>query len=383
MIEVRCSKLDRVMNCAGFSHFKDLPEEEPGLPAQEGTAAGELLTAMIEQNTLTPKVGTHAANGIRFDEDMWFFVPMVAERIFETAKGNNVTSEQRIDWQAGSGPAGPIMVRGQYDASYIVGVTLYIDDLKYGWKIVEAENNWQLLGYAIGRYYQLRDAGAQINDVVLRIHQPRPNSAGDWTRTWVLSVEELLVFSGKIGGQLDRIFNQGVKELTTGKHCKYCPALNRHCPAFDAATFNAVDYVLSNFDQNEMTDRAIAYQLRMFDRIEDIMKIKKDSLESLAISRINKGAVIPGYTIEPSYGDRKWKPFVTPDVLKILTGKDILQPVMLSPAKAEKLGVPKSLVAGITDRFFIKNTLKQGDAGKKADQIFGEPKLQIGATLGN
>lgn len=377
MIEVRCSKLDRVMNCAGFSHFKDLPEEEPGLPAQEGTAAGELLTAMIEQNTLKPTVGTHAANGVRFDEDMWFFVPMVAERIFETAQGNSVTSEQRIDWSALSD--GSIMVRGQYDASYVVGTTLYVDDLKYGWGIVEAENNWQLLGYAIGI---LRRSMVKIDHVAMRIHQPRPNHENGWTREWKLTTAEVMAFRDMIGQRLFNIFNQGFGELRTGDHCKYCPALDR-CPAFDGATANVIDYVLRNFDQNIMSDRTLAFQLRMFDRIEDIMKIKKDSLEQLAVSRINKGAVIPGYMIEPSYGDRKWKPFVTPEVLQILTGKNILQPEMLSPAKAEKIGVPKSLVAGITDRFFIKNKLKQKDAGKKADKIFGEPTLQIEATNGN
>lgn len=365
MVEVRCSKLDRYMKCAGFAHFTDLVEEEAGLPAQEGTAAGELLQAMVEQRTFKPNVATHAANGIRFDEDMWFFVTAVAERIFATAGDAPMTCEQRIDWEA---VAGDVMVRGQYDVSFAVGDTCYLDDLKYGWNIVEAKDNWQLLGYAVG--IMLKDAELKFKKYVLRIHQPRPNHEEGWTREWTLTREELYNFYTQITSRLGAIFS-GDKTLSSGQHCKYCPALEK-CPAFNRTFFAGVDHVLADFSQDSMSNRTLAYQLKVFGRIEEIFKIKKSSLEQLAVSRIQQGQVIEGYVTEASYGDRKWKPFVTPEVIESLTGKNIVKKEMMSPAQAEKMGVSKDLVKGITDRYFLKNKLVAKDAGALADKIFNK-----------
>lgn len=372
MVEVRCSKLDRVMKCAGFSHFKDLVETEGGLPAQEGTAAGELLQHMLEQRTLTPTVGTHAKNGIRFDEEMWFFMTNVAERIFKDAGDSPITCEERIDFLA----CDNVTIRGQYDACFLKVIEnrniLYIDDNKYGWGIVEPKNNWQLIGYAIGKVKKLfKEKGLNVDEVVLRIHQPRPNHEDGWTREWRIDILELVRLNDQVTQQLNAVFNNNYNKLETGSQCKYCPAQqNDACPAFNHAVFNGVDHVLTEHSQDNISERTIAYQLRMFQRIEEIMKIKKDSLEALAINRINSGKIIPGFTTEASYGDRKWKSVVTPASIATLTKRSIMEEKMLSPAKAEKLGISKHFIAGLTERHFIKNKLVQKDAAEMANKIF-------------
>lgn len=77
--------------------------------------------------------------------------------------------------------------------------------------------------------------------------------------------------------------------------------------------------------------------------------------------------------MEKNYGDRKWKKGISPLVIKTLTGKDITAQEMLSPAKAEKLGVPKELVAKYVERYFVGNKLVRKDTSKLGNKIFGEP----------
>lgn len=360
--EVRCSGLSRVMACTGPLILEHLPDEDSA-PAKEGTAAGRLLQHMAEGT----EPGTHAENGVMFDSDMHFYIPKVFERILEAkAEDSPILCEQRIDWVTRSG----IMIRGQYDQSFVgKDGKLYIDDLKYGWGIVEPRLNWQLLGYAVGEMIRRQQ---YFTSVVLRIHQPRPYHEEGWTRTWEISYEELLQYKEQIEARMDQIA-AGSRELTTGSHCKYCPA-NHACPAFNRAFFSSVDYVLTHHEKDNVTNDHLAVQLQLIERIEEIVKIKKDSLTQLATYRIREGGIIPGFVMEQSYGDRKWKSQVTPKALELLTGKKLVVEEMLSPAKAEKMGLPKELIATMVERPFKGVKVVRGDAGKMADKIFNNKK---------
>jgi hypothetical protein len=362
--EIRCSKLSRIMSCSGLLFFKDLPEEEPGVPAKEGTACGEVLQARLEGRPIP----TVASNGVPVDEDMKFYTAPIAEEILARA-GTEVLCEKRIDWNTRSN----IAIRGQYDASFVgKDGRLYIDDLKYGWGIVEVRENWQLLGYAIGEVIR---RGQAFERIVLRIHQPRPHHEDGSTREWELSYEELCGYMERIEARMSEIA-QGHNELVTGKHCKYCPAAGQACPAISKQMFWAIDWAHA-FVEDKLTEEELSRQLQILDRMTEVMKIKSDSLKTLAIDRIKRGAIIPGYVTEQSFSDRKWKPGIDPEVIKAFVGKDITERVILSPNKAEKLGVPKELVNHLVDRQFLGVKLKQTDAGAMGDRIFGKEAPRV------
>lgn len=347
------------MTCAGSLRFEDLPEQETNDAAKEGTAAGELLAHLL----LGTPVPTHATNGVPFDDDMKFFVQEPFKDII--SKSREILCETPINWTTRSG----IVIKGSYDVSFTHNNTLYIDDLKYGWGIVDVKENWQLLGYAIGEVIRRQQSFARI---VMRIHQPRPHHEDGPTREWVISYEQLLDYKEQIEDRMDQI-NAGLSELVTGPKCKYCPAAaNSACTAFNRAVFHGVDYILSEFKQDSINDKEISFQLEMFDRIAEIMKIKKGSLEQLAVSRIKSGSIIPNYMAEASYGDRKWKPGISPKVIETLTGIKIVESTMLSPAKAEKLGVPKELIKTYVDRHFIGQKLVRKDSSELGNKIFGK-----------
>jgi len=355
--EVHCSQLARPMVCAGFLSFEDLPRFESGPAAEEGTAASEYLERLL----MRQPIPAQARNGVYFNDEMKFHLEPLATGILSKAQGD-VACETVIDWQTRSG----IWVKGRYDLSFVRDNTLYVDDLKYGWGIVEVKENWQLIGYAIGEIIR---RGQAFNEIVLRIHQPRPHHEDGSTREWRLSYANLLDYKERIERRFEEIA-AGHRTLTTGAACKYCSAAAEACPAFNRLFYRGVE-ISTEFTQDQIDETTLARQLEQASRAAEAIKIKLDSLTELANMRIKGGKVIPGYVTESRYGDRKWKPGITPQAIEMLTGKKIIEEVMLSPAKVEKLGIPRDFVNSLVDRQYLGQKLVKKDHNELGNKIFG------------
>jgi len=354
---IRCSKLARPMVCAGYSFLK-LHQTEGGLPAKEGTAAGEYLQHLLEG---TP-VPTTASNGIYFDDDMKYHATPIAQDCINRAT-DKILCETRIDWQTRSG----IMIKGQYDIAFVDDRGyLCIEDLKYGWGIVEAEENWQLLGYAIGEVIR---RGKAFSHISIKIHQPRPHHENGPSREWLLTYDELLAYKEKIELRFQAIVD-GDRSLTTSDKCKYCEGAAEACPAFNRLFYRALE-VSTEFHQDSLTDSEVSNQLDHVKRALEVIKIKGDSLTELAVSRIKGGKIIPNYVQTTNYGNRVWKGGINAKTLKALTGIDASEEIFISPSKAEKLGVPRKLVSQLTDKKFLGIKLVKKDATKIGNEIFG------------
>jgi hypothetical protein len=356
-MEIRCSKLARPMVCAGFL-FLDYYEPPAGNAAKEGTAAGEYLQFLLE-GKLVPQV---ASNGVFFDNDMKFHATRLAEEIKSRAV-TTILCETRIDWQTRSG----VWIRGQYDAAFVdKRGYLCIEDLKYGWGIVEVKENWQLLGYAIGEIIR---RGQAFEKISLKIHQPRPHHEEGEVREWLLTYEELLEYKEKIEKRFEEIVN-GRRDLQTSDKCKYCPAAAEACPAFSRLFYRALE-VSTEFFQDKLSNEEIAAQLDQIKRAEEVLKIKLDSLVELGSDRIRQGQVIPNYVLSHRYGNRTWKSNVTPETFKMLTGKSVIEENFMSPAKVEKLGVPKEIVNLFSESKFAGVKLEKKNSTEIGNKIFG------------
>ena len=366
--EIRCSSLHRPMQCLGYLSLENLVVEEAGQPAKDGTACGELLSEMIRQRTDTPNVGTTASNGVFLDQDMWFHARDVYNTILQRAQGSLIETEERIDWMTKAA----ITVRGQFDISFVVGDTLYIEDLKYGYGIVEPKENWQLLGYAIGQAIRLNSKGyGYPKQVSLTIHQPRPYHEEGRTRTWVISWSELEKYYNQINDTLIR-YTQGDRTLSTGKACKYCPAASA-CPALSRSANNALDTVLCDWNEKPLTNAEVAEQYELLQRAHELLELRLKSVEQLAVSRIQNNQIVPGYSFEMSYGDRKWKSNVTAESIQALTGVSIMKTDMMSPNQAEKAGVNKKLTAVLTEKPAKGPKLVKKDLSAEANKILPKP----------
>lgn len=360
---IRSSQLSRYMTCSGFAAFANLPPLPTNEAAENGTAAGEYLEKLLT----TGEEIAIAKNGVTITDEMKYYVRPLAEAIKARAT-SKIDCELDVGWRTASG----FEITGHLDVSYMVGDVLHIDDLKYGYGLVEVNDNWQLISYAIGLMSIAYQQGLKLTKVVTRIMQPRAHHEDGPLREREYTLDELLSLRGQIAQQMDLI-TKGQVSLVTSQKCKYCPALiYGKCTAIGRAFYNSVDVVLNGFKPDEMSDDDLAQELDLFYRIEDIFKIKIDSLRELAVDRIKQGKIVKGYIMDQKLGDRSWKKDVDPEMIKLLTGIDITERVTLTPAKAEKLGVDKDLVAGMIERKFLGNTIKRGDASKLGDKIFGK-----------
>lgn len=345
------------MVCAGYMHL-DVEEPEAGDPAKEGTAAGEYLQYLLERKP----IGIAASNGVYFDEDMKFHTHPLASDIFSRAK-SEITCEQRVDWQTRSG----IWIKGQPDATYVDHRDyLCVDDLKYGWGIVEVKENWQIIGYAIGECIK---RGRAFTHIAFRIMQPRPHHEDGYIREWIITYAELLGYMEKIEARMQQLAD-GLRDYQTSEKCKYCKGAAEACTAFNRLFYRALE-VSTEFVQDKLTNEEIAVQLDQIRRAEEVIKIKSDSLKELAVSKIKKGQIIPGYMSEQTYGHRNWKKGVSPVAIQAMTGKDVMEKSFMSPAKAEKLGVSKELISQWSEAPFTGMKLKRKDATEVGNKVFG------------
>lgn len=345
------------MVCAGYVYL-DVEEPEAGDPAKEGTAAGEYLQLLLEGKP----IGQMASNGVYFNDDMKFHTQPIYEDIISRAVGP-VKCEQRIDWETSSG----IWIRGQYDAAFVdKRGYLCIEDLKYGWGIVEVKENWQLIGYAIGEVIRRGQAFSHISFV---IHQPRPHHEDGYSREWLITYQELLQYKAKIENRMLEIAD-GRKDFQTSKQCKYCKGAAEACPAFSRLFYKSIE-VSTEFVQDSLTNEEVAKQLDLVKRAEEVIKIKADSLVELGSSRIKKGGIIPGYIQVDKYSNREWKTGISPEAIKVMTGKDLMEKTIMSPAKAEKLGISRELVKQLSTTRLAGVKLEKKSGSDVGNKIFG------------
>lgn len=346
------------MVCPGYVFFKDLPQGGTSAAPEEGTAAGELL----ERKIVGLEIGKTASNGVYFDDDMHFYTTPIYNDMKMRAEGE-ILCETRIDWETRSG----IMIRGQYDAAFVdKNGTLCVEDLKYGFGIVEVEQNWQLLAYAIGEVIR---RGQGFKEIKLTIHQPRAHHEEGSSREWRLTYQELLEYKEKIEIRMEEISN-GKSTLQTSDKCKYCEASAEACPAFNRLFYRALE-VSTEFFQDSLDEDEIARQLDQVSRAEEVIKIKKDSLTELGVSRIKAGKILPGYIQSKKYGNRSWKVGMSPESIFAMTGIDVVEKKFMTPAKAEKAGVDKKLVKEISEAKFKGMKLERKSATKEGNNIFG------------
>lgn len=346
------------MVCAGYVFLTNEEIESENEAAKEGTAAGEYLQLMIEGKPIP----TVASNGVYFNDEMKFHVTPIYQDIMNR-QVSGVLCETRIDWQTMSG----IQIKGSYDYAFVdQRGYLCIEDLKYGFGIVEVKENWQLLGYAIGEVIR---RGQAFSHISLKIHQPRPHHEDGYTREWLLTYSELLEYKDKIEKRMEEISN-GRKDFQTSSQCKYCKGAAEACPAFSRLFYRALE-VSTEFFQDTLTDQELATQLDQVSRAVEVLKIKSDSLVQLGTDRIKKGRIIPGYIQDTQYSNREWKAGISHEAISMMTGLNVLEQTFMSPAKAEKMGVSKELVKQLCSSRMTGVKLKKKSATDVGNKIFG------------
>jgi hypothetical protein len=341
---VTASELPRHILCPGHVHLSNTVEPQPSdvTIREEGNAVHWLASEVFHGRiSAAEMIDRRAPNGIYIDNQM-------ADHVADYLSALNC-GEMEVDTSFAS-PAGHWQVNARADHRVYEAATntLTIDDLKYGYRIVDPVENWTLIAHAVGSCIALGIAPARI---VLRIHQPRAYHPDGPLREWVIDYTTLLAAHTRI----DRTLSVPSDQLVTGPvQCIASKCPKRYvCPAYRMSGMNAIDATSFAFDDKlsgeELADR---YQLLSYAR--SVIENNFDAVEQLIAHRINSNDVVPGYTVEPRYGNRAFTAGLTPEILMALTGKNLAAPAkVISPAAAERAGVPKAVVETLTKRPII------------------------------
>lgn len=141
------------------------------------------------------------------------FISELTEKAKEHCRDPIVLVEQRLDYSRWV-PQG----FGTGDCVIVADDVLTVVDFKYGVGVlVEAENNPQMMCYALGAL-DLFDGIYDINRVEMTIFQPRRENVS----TWTVTKEELLDWAEMVLKPTAELAAKGEGEFKAGDHCLFC-----------------------------------------------------------------------------------------------------------------------------------------------------------------
>ena len=338
MFVLRCSGAGRWARCAMSAHLERHPDALPDTDedaAAEGTCAAWVAECVINGDATTAEdiIGRVHKNGVEVDPDMARhlepYIDMARKRISARAE------------VYGEIPLGPgAMIAGTSDMhSWSSVVDFHIDDLKYGYGIVEP-TTLQLTAYMAIAYAQ----GVRAPIWHLGIYQPRAvHSAGTY-RTRSLTLEQVQHEVQALITTAHAIVEGRTQGAQPGDQCLHCRGGHK-CEALTHSVYSMWQPVTSRAI-NEPTDQQIADELDMLERMSDLVKARKVAVETEAKERVNRGRMVPGWAMMPTKGKRKFK--VDGDVIHGLTMIDPFDKVLCTPAELERRGAPKALVDALS-----------------------------------
>ena len=244
---------------------------------------------------------------------------------------------------------------GSTDLVGRIGDRAVVLDWKFGdGVVVDAEENAQLMFYAAAamRTEELSWAFDGVTEIECVIVQP------PMVKRWVTTPERIATFERELVRAVKTAMQDNAP-LAQGEHCRWCAA-KPVCPQMTGAVDRALKQQIVNLDVD-----TLAQHLHTADLLEGWIK----DLRALAFGLLEQGATVPGYKLVQKQARRQWVDEA--NAAKVL-GEDFIEPVLLSPAQAEKLlkkrklALPDDLVVSVSSG----TTLAPVDDPRPAVQSF-------------
>ena len=242
-----------------------------------------------------------------------------------------------------------------------------VADLKYGFVLVEVEDNEQLMLYALGIWEKYKD---QINDdaeFVLRIYQPRINYRGEW----VITLNDLLKFGERASVLAEATRDPQAKRTAGSIQCARCSGRPR-CPEYtwwvstDIMKINVTEITEGEVDDpialpeiDSLTPEARAKVFLHKKAITDWLS----DIEASLSTDYDEGKPTPGCKKVYGRGGRDWAdvPKAEAFLRQRLNVDEAYKKSLITPAQAEDLLSPKVyqklLELGLVREFRGKPTL--------------------------
>ena len=327
-INLRASAASRWIACPASARLSaQMPYVESGEAAKIGTAIHALAETCYQLDSDPMKsIGT-VVEGITMTEENCEMALEHLKAIWaiedELGEGS-VTVEKFLPYQ----DTYRVKVGGTTD---VIGVSkekrkLIIADLKTGRGYVDADND-QLRLYAVaalevGILYQ------DIDTVELWIIQPHHGE----TRKHSMTTQELVDWEHYVlVPAIDNATNPLFQPVPSDSACQYCPA-RTICPA----QANIAEVVASAPPVEMLSEAQISVLLTKFDMVEGYIKAVRDH----ALKRMESGAVIDGWQLQPKRALRSWtdeKEAYAGLLALGLDARQVTKTELITPAQAEKL----------------------------------------------
>jgi len=281
------SSAKRWMTCPGSVKLIDQVEERMGKEPDSSYAA--LGTSLHEASEwcLRNREGPEAAVGLEFyghtvvEDDLDRFADYV--HLVNSLPGSTYY-EQKVTVIEGT-------VWGTSDTINIDNTKLTIIDLKTGYNRVDAEDNEQMLTYALGAYMPYGRV-YDITEIEMIISQPIIGHESRWT----IGVNELNAFYARVVEAIEQIRLKPDHCVPSDDACHWCRARGT-CPTLRTLARNEAR---KDFEQMDLM--ALAEAVSMLPMLEHyISGVKARTQETL-----ERGEEVPGFKLVEGRKSRGW-----------------------------------------------------------------------------
>jgi len=345
------SSAARRIKCPGSRKLESIFKRESSDAAKEGTLAHEFCAAVLTESA-QPAVS----------DEMERYCYRYIDYVQHLAAGHKLEIEKRIDISTIHAKCW-----GTIDAYCVIENTLHVIDFKYGFKPVDAFENWQLLEYAAGI---LDTLGKKIERVVFHIVQPRNFHVPETSQKWETSRSSLDKYFLRLRKAEKAAMRSDAKCIPSSE-CVNCSA--RHvCKALRQTSLNHADTTSANVPV-VLDDDALGNELRILHRAIKHMQARAVGLEEEAFSKLKNGRSIPFYEVATVQSRERWKSQNDEIIaLGVLFDVDLQKPVepqFITPKQAIKTGIPSDLVRAYSETPAGATKIRAIDE-KKIRQIF-------------
>jgi hypothetical protein len=377
MTHYDATSLPRLMQCGAS---KSMPgfyvQGDQSDDVREGNAAHWLASEYLNGriSDLDEWIDRKAPNGVYISDAMVDHVRWYVEGVMRDRASDRHYTEQ--DFIAHNGfPDGPqrisIGCRPDHlsDDMAEYGRRIRIDDFKYGWRLVEVENNWTLIAHACA--YIADKVIAPDTIFEFRIWQPRPYHPAGSMRVWIVDAYHL----SSLRNQLFHTLALTSDQLQTGWYCLHCPAMT-NCPASRKASMTMLDVAERAIPDN-MTLDEMSMMMDALTVGDYTLKAYKDALAERITDSLRNGQTVRNYRLKPYEGALAWVEGIDETALRLLVkpGKAVSKPTpLLTPTQLKK-AIPELVLKQITYRKPGGLTLERKDTDQLAQEMFGKPAI--------
>jgi len=249
------SRIAVVMACAGFNNATlehDLSVDDLSLDqesAELGRAAHEASEHCLKLGFAPTDLIGQTFNNHTVDEVMAENITVYTNHI-RALRSRYPNAKSLIEAKLLMSSVAPD-VWSWADHLMIAGDTLFIDDLKYGFVVVNEEDNAQCAHYGVSALDTFK-LWFKIKRVVCTIVQPRADHVQGSVRSVEYTIEQMNEWRDKFVKAISTARDKDAKR-TAGTHCRYCPARATCRPRMIQTVFKAsLDKPLNTASDEEL-----------------------------------------------------------------------------------------------------------------------------------